>query len=321
MKRFKHILYVSQNGPQQAASLERAVALAINNQAHLSVVDALPELAAGIGMKPGGPITAELTSALVSETEKQLDALIAPYRDQVSVDRRVLVGRRFLEIIKSVQQHEHDLVIKTAENPGYLDRLFGSDDMHLLRKCPCPVWLMQPNETSNYQRILAAVDFEFADYDEQEQSLNRTILELASSLALSDFAELHLVHIWDAPEAAFVHTWGEKSDRAETNMLASERMQKQNRMNTLTRDLREWIGSEAFEYLSPRVHLARGDAKQEIPIIARSLQADLVVMGTLARSGIPGLFIGNTAEEVLEQLHCSVLAVKPAGFVSPVPAD
>lgn len=41
-------------------------------------------------------------------------------------------------------------------------------------------------------------------------------------------------------------------------------------------------------------------------------------MGTFARIGIAGFFIGNTAEAILEQLQCSVLAVKPPGFVSPV---
>jgi len=52
--------------------------------------------------------------------------------------------------------------------------------------------------------------------------------------------------------------------------------------------------------------------------MARQLDADLVVMGTVGRSGIAGLFIGNTAEMVLEQVQCSVLAIKPPGFVSPV---
>jgi nucleotide-binding universal stress UspA family protein len=48
------------------------------------------------------------------------------------------------------------------------------------------------------------------------------------------------------------------------------------------------------------------------------LQADLVIMGTVARAGIAGLLIGNTAEAVFEQVECSLLAVKPPEFVSPV---
>jgi nucleotide-binding universal stress UspA family protein len=58
-----------------------------------------------------------------------------------------------------------------------------------------------------------------------------------------------------------------------------------------------------------------------IPDFAMEEQIDLIVMGTVGRSGISGLFIGNTAEKVLQKVDCSVLAVKPEGFVSPVKLD
>jgi len=48
------------------------------------------------------------------------------------------------------------------------------------------------------------------------------------------------------------------------------------------------------------------------------LDVDLMIMGTVARTGIPGFFIGNTAESILSQIDCSVLTIKPPGFVSPV---
>lgn len=78
------------------------------------------------------------------------------------------------------------------------------------------------------------------------------------------------------------------------------------------------IGAETYDYLAPKSHLCRGDAATVIPELAKTLHADLVVMGTVARTGIAGWLIGNTAEAVLEQLQCSVLAVKPVGFISPV---
>jgi nucleotide-binding universal stress UspA family protein len=62
-------------------------------------------------------------------------------------------------------------------------------------------------------------------------------------------------------------------------------------------------------------------AKKVIPKIAKKLQTDLVVMGTVARTGIAGLIIGNAAEAILEQLSCSVLAIKPPGFETPVKLD
>lgn len=67
-----------------------------------------------------------------------------------------------------------------------------------------------------------------------------------------------------------------------------------------------------------QTHLIRGEASVVLLRTVRSLEADLLVMGTVARTGIAGLIIGNTAETVLDQVNCSVLAIKPDGFVSPV---
>ncbi len=65
-------------------------------------------------------------------------------------------------------------------------------------------------------------------------------------------------------------------------------------------------------------HLLRGDPGEVIPRLVGERRIDLVVMGTVARTGVPGLIIGNTAERVLDQIGCSVLAVKPEGFITPV---
>ena len=67
--------------------------------------------------------------------------------------------------------------------------------------------------------------------------------------------------------------------------------------------------------------MPKGRTEKEIPALANELKADLVVMGTVGRTGVPGLFIGNTAEAVLYQLQSAVLAIKPVGFVSPVTID
>ena len=66
------------------------------------------------------------------------------------------------------------------------------------------------------------------------------------------------------------------------------------------------------------VHLVAGDAGKVLPRLAESLDIGLIVMGTVARTGLSGLIMGNTAETILRSVRCSVLAVKPAGFVTPV---
>ncbi|MEW8205550.1 MAG: universal stress protein, partial [Candidatus Thiodiazotropha taylori] len=62
------------------------------------------------------------------------------------------------------------------------------------------------------------------------------------------------------------------------------------------------------------VKLVHGDASKVIHQLSDSLNADLIVMGTVGRTGVPGLFIGNTAEDVLQTTKASILAVKPPNF-------
>ena len=141
---------------------------------------------------------------------------------------------------------------------------------------------------------------------------------MTSSLALSDFAALHFVHVWDAPGEATVRSWSNNPNEAVISYVEGERLRHERGLERLHEQLKSYLGKEAHEYLSPQFHLRRGTASTVIPETARQLQADMVVMGTVARTGIAGLLIGNTAETILEQLKCSVLAIKPAGFISPV---
>lgn len=66
------------------------------------------------------------------------------------------------------------------------------------------------------------------------------------------------------------------------------------------------------------MRVLEGLAAEEVSRFARWAALDLLVMGTIGRAGIPGLLIGNTAEETLHRVGCSILALKPPGFVSPV---
>ena len=318
MNAFKNILYVSESTLAQEASIMRAVSLAQNNQAELTVIDVVPAVSAGLGVPSGSPTSRELQAATVDERRKKLEALIEPHTKNLNIRLDVLVGRTFLEAIRFVLRHDHDLLIKPAENPGFIERLFGSDDMQLLRNCPCPVWLTRVGEKSKYQNILAAVDFNPDMPDAIEQDLNRQILGLAGSLAFSDFTALHVVHVWDAPGEAMVRIWADKPQAASMDYVKGVRSSHEIAFSSLRQQLTERVGKEANNFLSPEFHLRRGTPATAIPELARELRADLVVMGTVARTGIAGLLIGNTAEAVLEQLQCSVLAVKPTGFVSPV---
>ncbi len=322
MRRFKNILFVADSRLKSSDVFERAVSLAENNQASLTAVDVIPRITAGIGMPDGGPISDDLQAAMVRAHEKQLESLVEPYRKRIDIKTRVLKGVHFLEIVREVLRNGHDLVIKIPETWAWLGRFFGSDDMHLLRKCPCPVWLIKPQTPKSYRCILAAVDVGGAHPQEELESrdaLNRKILEMASSLALSNCASLHIVHAWEAigesvMRGAFMHT---PEDEIKV-YVEQERRQHEASLERLIREVSNNLGKDAVEYLQPQTHLVRGRARKEVPALAKRIEADLVVMGTVVRTGIPGFIMGNTAETILNQIDCSVLAIKPESFATPI---
>jgi nucleotide-binding universal stress UspA family protein len=177
---------------------------------------------------------------------------------------------------------------------------------------------MKPPEKSNYSSILAAVDFNLFVPPPSEDDFNREILELATSLALSDFASLHIVHAWEAHAEKTMLSRGGMSPVGLSNYVEREHERHRKELYRQVEQLRPWIGRMAYDYLSPSFHLPEGLAQKVIPPLAAELHADIVVMGTVARTGISGLIIGNTAEAILDQLTFSVLTIKPPGFKTPV---
>lgn len=329
MQRFKKILCVMEHGEAGKPALERAVALAENNQAELMVVDVIPRLSAGIGMPDGGPVSRDYQAAMVSEHEVRIAALVEPYRQRLDIHHKVLLGTSFLEVIRAVLRNGHDLVIKCPESPSWLGRFFSGDDMHLLRKCPCPVWLVKPRASKTYQRILAAVDVDDGYMPKELDTchhMNVQILEMASSLAISESAELHVVHAWESMSemiSGLVFSSDMSSERLVAN-IEQERRQRQQLLDELLRKLgsESECARDALDYLKPQTHLLKGAARKEVPALAKRLGVDCIVMGTVARTGIRGFIMGNTAETILAQIDCSVLAIKPRGFVTPVtPAE
>ncbi|SDJ16564.1 Nucleotide-binding universal stress protein, UspA family [Ferrimonas sediminum] len=326
MKRFKNILCVLEPEHASVTVLERAVELAESNQGRLTVVGVVPHVTVGIGVSDGGPDLVDLQDAIVKIHRQKLEAFIQPVAKRAGVDIKVLVGIPFLQVIHEVLRHDRDLVIKVPEQQDWLERLFGSDDMHLLRKCPCPLWIIKPQAPKPCRVILAAVDVDDGHPLHEmasREALNRQLLEMASSLALAESAELHIIHVWEAPaESAMRNGAFMRARETEVDAYVRQvRRQRSANLESLMRKLEAGIGADALQYISPKVHLIKGEACQEIPALSQQIDADLVVMGTVARTGVSGFIMGNTAEAVLGQIQCSVLAIKPPGFSTPVKID
>jgi nucleotide-binding universal stress UspA family protein len=310
MKRFKNILLVSDHGAIDNSVFRRATTLATENQAKLTLLEVLEE-PREMQTFAGSANMEEVRKRAVAELRERIEEVMAPVRDQgIETAATVLLGTPFIEIIREVMRKKHDLVMMMAEGKsGLKDRLFGSTSLHLMRKCPCPVWVKKPKRQKTYARIMAAVDPDFTD--ETRNSLNVQIMDIATSLAEMEDSELHVLHVWSKWPKHFLSEHGRMSGR-EIDEIAGE-------VFAATKgELDNLLSSYGLEEAGHQVHFIVGEPRLMIPRMAVSQRIDLVVMGTVCRTGLAGFFIGNTAESVLQQVNCSVLVLKPEGFVSPV---
>jgi len=308
MKRFKNILFIADRDDRVTTALDRAVALAESNDARLTVMDVTPDTGLADYFRRSYGI--DLNGQLRETRLQALDALTKTYTDDgVAVYTKVATGTPFVEIVRAVQRNSHDLVMKVAQyDAGIAPALFGSADMHLLRKCPCPVWIDRPANSTGYRRILAAVD----PFDDESGDLQRLIMDLATSLAERERAALDVVHAWQLPGESMLSNGRGRIPRNELEMLLEDRERHHRQaLDTL-------LSAYGLDSRANNVHLLKGRPAQVISECARQQGADVIVMGTLGRAGIPGIIIGNTAEDVLRETPTAVLAVKPGGFVSPI---
>lgn len=312
MRRFKNILLLHDGRSKQHLTMKRGVDLARRNQAKLTVVDVIEEDSWVSGEIYGLEPFQELKQLVSEERQKELDIVIEPLRQQgLDVRVKLLFGKPFLEIIREVLRENHDLVMKTALGEGGLKgMLFGSTAMHLMRKCPCPVWVVKKGENERYDRIIAAVDPDPSD--EQRNQLNFKIMDLATSLAKLEQSELLVVHAWSLYGETILRSGRGRMNREEIDTMVREaEAEHKERLNNLLQKYK-------LQDLKHRVHLIKGEAGRVIPELAEKKRADLIVMGTLSRSGVAGFLIGNTAEKIIHEVDCSVLTAKPDGFVTPV---
>lgn len=215
------------------------------------------------------------------------------------------IGQDWIELISEATDGKYDLAVVGTRSQGAHGRsLFGSTAMKLLHNCPIPVWVAKPEPRPTPRKVLAASDF---------SEMSNEVLRFALRIGTATKAEVHLIHVLEHPfarlwEAGLLEARAEELRQAEVRAAAERRLKEQ--LSRVSSNARSEVEVSIVEAVSVPDHaIAKYIEEHEI---------DLLIIGTSARRGFAGVFLGNTAERLLTSTKCSLLAVKPAGFVCPV---
>lgn len=294
---FRNLLVYSP--PADRHALRDARFLAKATGAKLKIVDTIEPVP--LHVQVWLPQSARMAEALRAAVEQRLHRKVAGLKAEgVRADFAILEGAPDAAILREVARNGYDLLMVGAARTS--EGRLTTRAMRLLRKCPCPVWIEGARRVQGESRIVAAVDA--VPGDEHRAELNARIVALAATLAKSCGSELHVINAWEAyGEGLLRSRLGAKPE--DIARYCSE-IQRQHRT-----EIGNILRQARVHLPDPAIHLIKGAAAEALPAACRKLKASVLVLGTVARSGLSAALIGNTTEAVASALSCSMLAVKP----------
>jgi nucleotide-binding universal stress UspA family protein len=300
--RFERLLFVVAPGDvDPAPAWSQTLALARRAGASVTLLGVAREASADLAEAAALP-AAQLARIANDELRETLAALVGANED-VALRVEAVAGVPFVEVIRAALRERCDLVVVPAGG------CFGSTIAHLIRKCPAPVWAVRGVGSGLPARIAVAIE---ADPEVGHRAFDRKLAETALAVAGLCESELHVLHAFAPTPSA--HTLRHRAGLSDAEVGAV--------LGRMRAKRHQWLEA-LLEGRSPAarpcfLRILDGEPGVEIPREVARLSIELLVLGTVGRSGLAGMLIGNTAEEILRRVDCSVLALKPDGFQSPV---
>jgi universal stress protein E len=315
MKRLDRILVVLDPTAEAQAALARSVMLARLSGATLElfICDFDPSLS-------GQPFfdtdkLRRLREEFVSERLEYLEETAEDLRAEgLAVETHVHWDNPLYRgIVRRVEESAPDLVVKDSHYHTALRRtLFTNTDWSLIRTCPAPLLLVKSIGWPASPRILAAVDP--GHLGDKPAVLDHEILDWSGLLAANLGGEVYAVHAF-FPAPLLSAATGMAGMPLVGGITAAEIVESERKR--VAASLANIVESHALG--SERVRLEQGSASEVLPRVAESLGASVLVMGAVSRSRLQELFLGSTAERVLERVGCDVIVVKPPDFKEKLP--
>lgn len=230
---------------------------------------------------------------------RTLEELAAPLRAQGLTATVDVVWDHPFEraILKKAAAHDYWLVAKETHHHNLVQRtLLTNIDWHLIRECPVPLLLVKNRPLAAEPNVLAAVDP--VNEHDKPAALDDRIFAFGAELARVLRGHLHVMHAYATP-------LGAELPPDVVKLIAQEHRAAMSRF------------LDAHPVIGGRAHLYEGLAHECLRKAAEDHAADFVVMGAVARRGLKRLFIGSTAERVLDRLPCDLVIIKPLDFEVP----
>ena len=312
MKKISRILCVIDPTTTEQPAMRRAAWLAENIGAELNLLICYYNEYLSGDRLFDSPSLEKARREVISGHEKHLEELAQPLRDSgIAVRTTAIWDHPLYEgIVRQADAIRADVVFKDTHHHSALARAFLTNtDWNLIRTCPVPLWLVKPHEIADKPLFIAAVDP--LNQHDKPAALDDEILVLSKTLAEKSGGDVHAFHSYDpriAVATATANAYIPVSlpfDEIEKQMHE----QHQKRFNEIT---------DFHELDDEHTHLVAGLTHEELPETAAKLDADVIVMGAVARNRWKRLFIGATAERTLDHLPCDLLIVKPDWFQTPV---
>ena len=305
METIKRIIAVIDPTKDDQNALARSIDLAKKSGASITAFMTVYDFSYEMTTMLSGDEREAMRKAVLKDRELWLKDLVSPYQN-ININTQVIWHNRPYEaIINTVINDKYDLVIKGTHQHGALKAvIFTPTDWHLVRKCPTPVLFVKDMAWPAHGNILAAVNA--VSENDQHLSLNKRIIKDAQFLSELANAKLNLVNAYPATPVNIAIEIPEFNPGLYNESVKKHHIESTNEL------------ASEFNLTSEQCFIEEGLPEDVIPDVAKRLNSELVVIGTVGRTGLSAALVGNTAEHVIDSLDCDVLALKPDGYVSPL---
>ncbi|ATD02858.1 universal stress protein E [Pseudoalteromonas tetraodonis GFC] len=302
METIKRIIAVIDPTKDDQNALARSIDLAKKSGASITAFMTVYDFSYEMTTMLSGDEREAMRKAVLKDRELWLKDLVSPYQN-ININTQVIWHNRPYEaIINTVINDKYDLVIKGTHQHGALKAvIFTPTDWHLVRKCPTPVLFVKDMAWPAHGNILAAVNA--VSENDQHLSLNKRIIKDAQFLCELANAKLNLVNAYPATPVNIAIEIPEFNPGLYNESVKKHHIESTNEL------------ANEFNLTSDQCFIEEGLPEDVIPDVAKRLNSELVVIGTVGRTGLSAALVGNTA---IDSLDCDVLALKPDGYVSPL---